>query len=89
MGLIRISFKYLSQENFKKLYVALVRPHLEFCNIIWSPIRKKDKLFGKCTKTSNKDDLRNEELIWREIKSASAAYTSIQEIERWYDWDIN
>ncbi len=41
MGLIIRSFTYLNQENFKRLYVALVKPHLEFSNIIWSPIRKK------------------------------------------------
>ena len=42
MGLIRRSFVHLNRGNFKRLYVALVRPHLEFGNIIWSPIRKKD-----------------------------------------------
>ncbi len=41
MGLIGRSFKYLNQENFKRLSVALVRSHLEFGNINWSPMRKK------------------------------------------------
>ncbi len=42
MGLIRRSFVYLNQENFERVYIALVRPHLKFGNNIWSPIRKKD-----------------------------------------------
>lgn len=42
MELTRRSFTYLNQGDFKRLYVALVRPLLEFGNIIWSPISKKE-----------------------------------------------
>lgn len=42
MGLIRRSFVDLNKENFIRLYKALVRPQLEFGNVIWSPSRKKD-----------------------------------------------
>ncbi len=41
MGLIRRSFEYLDQENFLLLYKALVRPHLEYANAVWSPYKKK------------------------------------------------
>ncbi len=32
----------LNRGNFISLYRALVRPQLEFGNVIWSPSRKKD-----------------------------------------------
>ena len=41
MGLIRRSFTYLDKDSFKKLYTALVRPHLEYAQSVWSPHLKK------------------------------------------------
>ena len=43
MGLIRRSFNYLDCEMFKKLYVAFVRPHLEYSQVVWAPNLKKYK----------------------------------------------
>ena len=31
---------YLSQEMFLSLYKAMVRPHLEYASVIWSPLYK-------------------------------------------------
>ena len=42
MGIIRRTFTYLDEQTFLKLYKALVRPHLEYGNVIWSPSFKKD-----------------------------------------------
>ena len=42
MGLIRRSFTTLDTEMFRKLFTVLVRPHLEYGQAVWSPIRKKD-----------------------------------------------
>ena len=42
MGLIRRSFVHLDEEMFLKLYKALVRPHLEYANVIWYPTKIKD-----------------------------------------------
>ena len=37
VGQIRRSFSYLNAETFRRLYVAFVRPHLEYCQAVWSP----------------------------------------------------
>ena len=42
IGLIRRSFTFLDCESFTRLYCALVRPHLEYGQSIWSPHLMKD-----------------------------------------------
>lgn len=37
VGQIRSSFSYLDGDTFKRLYVAFVRPHLEYAQSVWSP----------------------------------------------------
>lgn len=44
LGLIRRSFKFLNEENTKLLYVSLIRPLLEYGNVIWSPKMMKHVL---------------------------------------------
>lgn len=41
LGLIKRSFSYLDESTFCLLYKALVRPHLEYGNVIWAPLYKK------------------------------------------------
>ena len=40
LGLIRQSFTYMDTPLKKQLYTSLVRSHLEFGNVIWSPYLK-------------------------------------------------
>ena len=37
VGQIRTSFSFLDGETFKRLYTALVRPHLEYAQSVWAP----------------------------------------------------
>ena len=41
LGLIRVSFKYMDKPMFVNLYIALVRPLLEYCVQVWSPYKRK------------------------------------------------
>ena len=41
VGLIRRSFSYLDGRLFKKLFTTFVRPHLEYCAVVWNPHFKK------------------------------------------------
>ena len=41
-GIIRRTFTYLDEETFKKLFKALVRPHLEYAATVWKPRLKRD-----------------------------------------------
>ena len=38
LGMIRRNCEYIDTQVMKRLYTSLVRPHLEFNNITWSPI---------------------------------------------------
>ena len=43
LGLIRRSYEHLDAKSMQLLFVALVRPHLEFGNVVWSLRLKKHK----------------------------------------------
>ena len=44
IGMIKRSFSNLSVKTFKLLYKSLVRPILEYCSSIWSPLYKEQVL---------------------------------------------
>ena len=41
MGMIRRNFAFLDRDMFKQLFVAMVRPHLEYGATVWNPHFKK------------------------------------------------
>jgi len=42
LGMIRRSFTHLDAQTMKLLFCALVRPHLEYGNVVWHPSLRKD-----------------------------------------------
>ena len=42
MGLIRRTYMFLDETSFRYLFQALVRPHLEHAEAVWSPFNKQD-----------------------------------------------
>jgi len=43
MGLIGRNIRYKQTDVMLKLFKCLVRPHVEYCTVAWSPHYKKDK----------------------------------------------
>jgi len=43
LGMIKRTISYKNPEIMVKLYITLVRPHLEYCVSMWSPHYTKDK----------------------------------------------
>ena len=44
LGIIFRTFTFLDTEIFLTLYKSLVRPHLEYATVVWSPLYKKDRI---------------------------------------------
>ena len=43
LALVRQNFKFITPPVFMNLYKALIRPHLEYASVVWSPSLKRDK----------------------------------------------
>ena len=41
LGLVKRTMTYLDKDTLKLLYCSLVRPHLEYANVVWHPQYKK------------------------------------------------
>ena len=44
LGLIRTTFSCIDEDTLPRLFTTLVRPHLEYGNIIWHPRYRIDKI---------------------------------------------
>jgi len=47
LGLIRRTFTYMDIPTMKQLFTTLFRPHLEYGNVVWHPMLRKDKYMIK------------------------------------------
>ena len=55
LGVIKRTFNFINKDTFLKLYKSMVRPHLEYGNIIWHPLFKRqssaiEKVHRRATK---------------------------------------
>ena len=41
LGVVRSTFKYMDEDIFLRLYKSIIRPHLEYADIVWSPTTKQ------------------------------------------------
>ena len=44
LGVVKKSFSYFDDRNLPLIYKSLIRPHLEYGNIVWGPFYKEDKM---------------------------------------------
>ena len=42
MGVIRRTYTFLDETSFRYPFQALVRPHLKYAEVVWSPFTKKN-----------------------------------------------
>ncbi len=68
MEIIRRSFLTLNEKKFKALYIAMVRPLLEYANQVWCPFRKKDiEIIENVQRRATRQipDLRGMSYMWK------------------------
>ena len=87
-GMLSRSFTHLDKDMFKRLFVAIVRPHLEYGAPIWNPHSKEqitliDNVQRRATKQTCTKSFRY--TIQRKAKSQESTNTAVQEVSRRYD----
>lgn len=79
LGMIKRTFTFRNETTLKQLYVALVRPHLEYANVVWHPryqkhVNRLEKVQHRATKLVPRiKDLSYEERL-RIMELPSLAY---------------
>ena len=83
MGMIKRSFTRIDKEMFNCLFKSLVRPHLEYGNVVWSPWYQKDIQVIEnvqrraCKAVTGLRDLDYEERL-KELKLPSLVYRRLR-----------
>jgi hypothetical protein len=63
LGVVRRNFRHINQENFVTLYKSMVRPHMEYSSVVWSPHLAKDqKLLENVQRRATKLSFKNKSL---------------------------
>ncbi len=55
---IRMTFHFVDNDIIKKILTSMIKPKMEYAEVIWSPYKKKHKLIGKNTRNSYQDGTR-------------------------------
>ena len=82
-GIIKRSFSYMDCELFNNLFKSIVRPHLEYANVIWHPLLKGqsiriEKIQRRATKMIPKlKDMTYQERL-KELKLPSIKYRQLR-----------
>lgn len=83
VGVIRRTFEYIDKSVFKTLFTAMVRPHVEYANPVWSPhLVKHIEMIENIQKRATKQvpglsELTYEERL-RELKLPTLAYRRLR-----------
>jgi len=48
LGVMKRNFMQLNRETFVNLYKAMVKPHIEYANSVWSPFKLTDIKAVEC-----------------------------------------
>ena len=85
IGLIKRNFIHMDSRTFVMLYKALVHPHVEYANSIWSPYKKGDiEAIEKVQKSYKISDITQKVTIQRTFITIKFTYFEIQTIT-WRD----
>ena len=86
LGLVRETFTCLEEVPVPRLFSAMVRPHLEYANVIWSPRYQSDRTeVEKIQRRATKLVPSFRSLPYEEHLSSLTAITDAQETRRRYD----
>ena len=89
IGLIKRNFIHMDSRTFIMLYKALVRPHVEYANSIWSPYKKGDiEAIEKVQKSYKISDITQKVTIQRTFITIKYTYFEIQTITWRHDRGI-
>ena len=76
IGTIRRTFTFIDSEILTNLYKSLVRPHLEYSNIVWFPqLKTQSVAIEKVQRRATKLIFALKDLDYKEIRKAEAIKT--------------
>ena len=79
-GIINRNFRLMGEEVFMNLYKAMIRPHLEYASVAWSPstIRDQRRIEGVQRRAIKLVSSVTEFTIHRDYKNLASHHCSIE-----------